>query len=83
MLIAGHTQRPIFPEVGEPLYFNDGCCVHPSGITGIEIANGNIIFVTWNVKTKSDGTYLLAEKAGRAEEIKGLLLMSHQGTVVR
>ena len=24
MLIAGHTHRPMFPEIGEPPYFNDG-----------------------------------------------------------
>ncbi len=29
MLIAGHTHRPMFPEVGDPPYFNDGSCVHP------------------------------------------------------
>jgi UDP-2,3-diacylglucosamine pyrophosphatase LpxH len=36
MLIAGHNHRPKFPDIGEPLYFNDGSCVHPLLITGIE-----------------------------------------------
>lgn len=56
MLIAGHTHRPMFSEVGEPPYFNVGSCVHPHVITGIEIANGEIILVKWDIKTKSDGT---------------------------
>ncbi|WP_206811517.1 metallophosphoesterase [Paradesulfitobacterium ferrireducens] len=55
MLIAGHTHRPMFPEVGDPPYFNDGSCVHPRSITGIEIADGSITLVKWNVKTKNDG----------------------------
>ncbi len=56
MIIAGHTHRAVFPEVGRPPYFNDGCCVHPYGITGIEIASGKIALVKWSVKTKEDGT---------------------------
>ena len=56
MLIAGHTHRPVFPEVGEAPYFNDGSCVHPRCITGIEIADGCIMLVKWSMKTRSDGT---------------------------
>ncbi|MCY6369298.1 metallophosphoesterase [Clostridium ganghwense] len=56
MVIAGHTHRPMFPDVGEPPYFNDGSCVHPRCITGIEIQNGKIMLVKWSVKTKNDGT---------------------------
>lgn len=56
MLIAGHTHRPVFPKVGEPLYFNDGCCVHPRCITGIEIEGGSISLVKWTLKTKKDRT---------------------------
>ncbi|MCX7922058.1 MAG: metallophosphoesterase family protein [Clostridia bacterium] len=59
MLIAGHTHRPMFPEVGEALYFNGGSCVHPRCITGIEIADGNITLVKWSVKTKDDGTLVV------------------------
>ena len=55
MLISGHTHRPMFPDVGEPPYFNGGSSVHPRGITGIEIADGYITLVAWNVKTKYDG----------------------------
>lgn len=54
MIIAGHTHRPIFPKVGEPLYFNDGSCVHPRCITAIEIENSEISLVKWTLKTKKN-----------------------------
>jgi UDP-2,3-diacylglucosamine pyrophosphatase LpxH len=59
MLISGHTHRPMFPEVGNPPYFNDGSSVHPHSITGIEIADGYISLVKWNIKTKNDGTLFI------------------------
>ena len=62
MLIAGHTHRPMFPEVGEPPYFNDGSCVHPRCITAIEIDSGKIQLVKWYVNTREDGT-LFIDKA--------------------
>ena len=55
MLVAGHNHRPMFPEIGEPLYFNDGCCVHPLFITGIEIDRGEITLIKWSVKVRSEG----------------------------
>ena len=56
ILIAGHTHRPMFPEVGDWPYFNDGSCIHPYGITAIEIEDGNITLAQWSIKTKKDGT---------------------------
>jgi len=55
MLIAGHNHRPMFPEVGEPPYFNDGSCVHPRCVTGIEILNGSIMLIKWSVKANDKG----------------------------
>jgi UDP-2,3-diacylglucosamine pyrophosphatase LpxH len=55
-LICGHTHRPVFPEVGKSLYFNDGSCVHPRCITAIEIRYGTISLVKWAIMTKQDGT---------------------------
>jgi len=55
MLIAGHNHRPMFPELGEPLYFNDGSCVHPLLITGIEIDQGRISLIKWSTKVREDG----------------------------
>ncbi len=51
ILIAGHTHRPVLPKPGESLYFNDGSCVHPSGITALEIENGYITLVKWSTTT--------------------------------
>lgn len=47
ILIAGHTHRPIFPKVGKSMYFNDGSCIHPNGITCLEIENGTISLIKW------------------------------------
>lgn len=55
MLIAGHTHRTAFPDIGEPLYFNDGCCVYPGFITAIEIENSKIALVKWTVYARDDG----------------------------
>jgi len=55
MVITGHTHRPMFPNPGQPPYFNDGSCVHPYSITGIEIQNGEIVLVKWSVKVNNAG----------------------------
>jgi UDP-2,3-diacylglucosamine pyrophosphatase LpxH len=55
-VIAGHTHRPVFPEPGEGVYFNDGCCVHPWSITALEIERGALSLVRWGQKTRGDGT---------------------------
>lgn len=54
--IAGHTHRPRFPEPGDIAFFNDGSCVHPRSITGIEIENGSISLIKWQIATNEDGT---------------------------
>ena len=54
MLITGHTHRPAYPHPGTGLYFNDGSCVHPRSITGIEISNRQIALVKWSVSAKAD-----------------------------
>ncbi|WP_206460827.1 metallophosphoesterase family protein [Anaerovorax sp. IOR16] len=56
MLICGHTHRPKFPKPGEPAYFNTGCCMHPRGITCLELTDGVISYVSWRVHSKPDGT---------------------------
>ncbi|WP_142784173.1 metallophosphoesterase family protein [Changchengzhania lutea] len=56
LTIVGHTHRPRFPEPGDIAYFNDGSCVHPRSITGIEIEDGNISLIKWQISTKEDGT---------------------------
>ena len=56
ILICGHTHRPVYPKPNEPLYFNDGSCVHPRCITGLEIRNGTICLVKWATMTRPDRT---------------------------
>lgn len=55
MTIVGHTHRPRFPEPGDIPYFNDGSCVHPRSITGIEIEEGNISLIKWQIDTNEEG----------------------------
>src|SRR5690606_4680701 len=55
MTITGHTHRPRFPEPGDIPFFNDGSCVFPRSITGIEIQNGTISLVKWYVDTTDQG----------------------------
>ncbi len=54
--IVGHTHRPRFPKPGDIAFFNDGSCVHPRSITGIEIVHGEIALIKWEISTKEDGT---------------------------
>lgn len=56
MVIAGHTHRPRFPEPNELPYFNDGSCVHPRSITGIEIVDMQISLIKWHVISQENGT---------------------------
>ena len=54
--VVGHTHRPRFPEPGDIPLFNDGSCVHPRSITGIEIECGKISLIKWHIATTEDGT---------------------------
>ena len=54
--VMGHTHRPRFPEPGDIPLFNDGSCVHPRSITGIEIEDGKISLIKWQIATTEDGT---------------------------
>lgn len=56
MIIAGHTHRPRFPNPDELPYFNDGSCVHPRSITGIEIEHMKLSLIKWHTISKRDGT---------------------------
>ncbi|MDD7915148.1 metallophosphoesterase family protein [Polaribacter ponticola] len=56
MMITGHTHRPRFPDKNEIPFFNDGSCVHPRSITGIEIENNEICLIKWHIITLENGT---------------------------
>ncbi len=55
MVIAGHTHRSIMPAAESLPYFNDGSCIHPRCITGIEIVNDTISLIKWSIRTKDNG----------------------------
>lgn len=55
MTVVGHTHRPRFPKPGEIPLFNDGSCVHPRSITGIEIESGAISLIKWQIATNKEG----------------------------
>ncbi|CAM1342781.1 metallophosphoesterase [Tenacibaculum amylolyticum] len=56
IVVTGHTHRPRFPQPNELPYFNDGSCVHPRCITGLEIENYEITLVKWHLTTHENGT---------------------------
>lgn len=62
--ITGHTHRPRFPKPQENLlnYFNDGSCVHPRSITGIEITDGKMALIKWFIDTKEDGVLQIVKE---------------------
>lgn len=62
ILIAGHTHRAIYPTPGQSLYFNDGSCVNPDGITCIEIENSQITLVKWYLNVKEDNAIYVERK---------------------
>lgn len=49
ILVAGHTHHPMLGSKNSP-YFNTGSCIHPTGITGIEIENRCLTLVKWSVE---------------------------------
>lgn len=62
MMICGHTHRPKFPGKEDLPYFNTGCCVHPRGITGIELENGQVMLVNWRVRPNEKGMLYIDRK---------------------
>ncbi len=64
ILITGHTHRPMAGTAQSP-YFNTGSCVHPAGITGIEIENRCITLVKWSLGTRDgQSVYVKREVLG-------------------
>lgn len=53
-LLAGHSHRPHLNAQG--LYVNAGSCVHPQGITAVEVEDMSLSLVKWYMGAKKDGT---------------------------
>jgi hypothetical protein len=50
MLICGHTHRSHFSMPDDAAqYFNTGSCIHPRAITGIEIQDGALALIKWEM----------------------------------
>lgn len=79
MLICGHTHRPRFPKEGEPAYFNTGCCMHPRGITCLELADGCISLISWRVHSKADGTMYIRRTVMQGPRPISTFHAGHQG----
>jgi hypothetical protein len=74
IIICGHTHNDIFPEADEGLYFNDGCCVFPSAVTCIEITNGQISLVKWEIEVgPNDILFINKSITGGPEKIESYL----------
>lgn len=58
--------RPDIPTVQgcrqTRLYLNAGSCVHPYGITGIEITDMQLTLVKWKMATRPDLSLFVARK---------------------
>ena len=61
-MICGHTHKARFPKDGKTPYFNDGSCVHPRWITCIEILNGTIALIRWQIKPNKKGQLVVKRK---------------------
>jgi predicted phosphodiesterase len=62
LTIVGHTHRPHFPEPKELNFFNCGSCVHPRSITGIEIYEGTIALIKWQIATNDLGVLQIVKE---------------------
>ena len=54
-LIAGHTHRPTLPKRAEGRYINTGSAVHSRYITALEIENGALRLVKWEMAAEENG----------------------------
>jgi UDP-2,3-diacylglucosamine pyrophosphatase LpxH len=59
MVVIGHTHRPRYPRKNELPFFNDGSCVHPNSITGLEIENDEITLIKWHLITQKNTTTII------------------------
>lgn len=62
LMIAGHTHRPRFPADKKSFYINDGSCVHPYVVTGIELENGMLRLVKWSMMTRADSSLYIGRE---------------------
>lgn len=61
ILITGHTHRPMIGTADAP-YCNTGSCVHPHGITCIEIEHRCMTLVKWTLDVRKDKSLFVARE---------------------
>lgn len=66
-LLAGHSHRPHLMK--NELYANVGSCVHPQGITAIEIENMHLSLVKWYMGAGKEGVLYVKREVLNSEEI--------------
>ena len=67
LLVTGHTHHPMIGTKQSP-YCNTGSCIHPTGITCIEIEKRCLTLVKWSMQARSDLT-LYAEREVLGETV--------------
>lgn len=70
IIIAGHTHKPVYPKAGDSMYFNDGACIHPDGISCLEIENGKLTLVKWFYQIKENKLVVERKKVMKEENIE-------------
>jgi predicted phosphodiesterase len=60
--VIGHTHAPSFPAEGEAPFYNDGSCVHPRCITGIEIDHDELMLIKWWIRPDEDGRLYISRE---------------------
>jgi UDP-2,3-diacylglucosamine pyrophosphatase LpxH len=61
-IIIGHTHKSVFSPKDDISYFNDGSCVHPRCVTGIEIDRGEIKLIKWFFDLGNNNTLIINRK---------------------
>ena len=61
-VVAGHTHRPSFPRGAQAGYLNTGSCVHTRYITALEISEGEMALVKWEVAVREDGVLYITKE---------------------
>lgn len=61
LLVSGHTHRPRLGSKDSP-YFNTGSCVHPYGVTSIEVTGRCLTLIKWSMRTREDMSLYVARE---------------------
>ncbi|MCL2563775.1 MAG: metallophosphoesterase [Oscillospiraceae bacterium] len=78
-IVAGHTHRPVFPPKPAAGYYNTGSSVHTRYITAIELTEGAITLVKWEIAAREDGAlYITREALSSSRPIAEIMKRTHE-----